>query len=794
MINFGLGTWSAVPSASGPGMHSDEASSAIPDLEGVASPALIRTLESLSEGVRRNAGQEEKARRDADETIGFNVLIPMARMVTGQWGKPSHSSRDARDRKTEIPTVTEWATQMGGRWSLKSGGRRLPVLRANPDNSVTQGQWVNDPFWDRMRSLREMLAEAEASANRIYDDKQLQKTTPVKRGWVIALRQCRADVEWVLEQEESAVAGEARVVKRNATGDVVSVMGLNASKNIAVMPEKPSRRSRSNPDLEAVPVGERRPWGVVAAKGNMKLPFASYSTLPMASCPGAGSCATNLVRGEKKGYCYSFTAWRYPDAFARQFRNCLAEFADREFAISAGGGHGSVTLDARRPEFAIRGQRARTWHTLVRQIVTRDLSRAVGEGRPAFMRLYVDGDINSEDNVLEWMKVCAELQATRTATHPGIQVYGYSKVWDAFLQADARQISWGSAVNWELSGLRGGGMHWPNNYTLNMSADSVWNDENTQSTSAMRQVTLAMAQLPIARGYFKSIPLSEAIPALAEQVKDGKVVDIKVPAASEVPFPFNEARIKAIVLMNVTMTPVEGDTHDSIKRRYEKLAADHNLLDFVPKTVSPYEKPKDGEAKGAKKFMPLDKWSNLLRDKLYRGWFSYLFVNGITGKSVAPDVDYGGFAQTVLQEMALDAKALKDTKVPTPNEFLSKTLAKKMDAAVKKAIKDRASVGKVTEKEIAQIKRRVSRDPRNQMDKFVVDFAKSDRFQGKAIAVALHEVLWSTGLGGSCPLVCGNCYDTPSVPQIGTPEYLNARHRCASRTGFKDRTIHIGRH
>ena len=775
-------------------MHSDEASSAIPDLEGQVSPSLLKTLESLSEGARRNAGQESKARKDADETIGFHVTIPLACMVTGQWGKPGHSSQDSNVRKSEIPTVKEWANEMRGRWQVQTVKRRLPLVRENPGDSVMRGQWINESFWDRMRTLREMLLSAEASANSIYDNKQKQKSTPVKRGWVIALQQCRADVEWVLEQEGAAEAGEARVVQRNAAGDVVTVMGLNASKNIAPMPEAPSRRSRSNPDIEAVPKSQRRPWGVVAAKGNMKLPFASYSTLPMASCPGAGTCATNLVNGEKKGYCYSFTAWRYPDAFARQFRNCLAEFTDREFAISAGGGHGSVTLDARRPEFAIRGQRARTWHTLVRQIVTRDLSRAVSEGRPAFMRLYVDGDINSEDNVLEWMKVCAELQATRTATHPGIQVYGYSKVWDAFLQADARQMSWGSAVKWELSGLRGGGMHWPENYTLNMSADSVWNDENTQSTSAMRQVTLAMAQLPIARGYFKSIPLSEAIPALAEQVKDGKVVDIKTPPASEVPFPFNESRIKAIVLMNVTMTPVAGDTHESIKQRYEKLAADHNLNDFVPKTVSPYEKPKDDEAGSKKKLMPLDKWSNLLRDKLYRAWFSYLFVNGITGKSVVPGVDYGGFAQTVLQEMALDAKALKDTKVPTPNEFLSGARAKKMDAAVKKAIKDRKTAGEVTERELAQIKRRVARDPRNRMDQFVLDFAKSERFQGKAIAVALHEVLWSTGLGGSCPLVCGNCYDTPSVPQIGTAEYLNARHRCASRTGFKDRTIHIGRH
>lgn len=56
----------------------------------------------------------------------------------------------------------------------------------------------------------------------------------------------------------------------------------------------------------------RTPFKVFKLKGNTKLPFATFSTLPIVTCPGAGECAD---------WCYSFTAWRYPAAFARQLQN-----------------------------------------------------------------------------------------------------------------------------------------------------------------------------------------------------------------------------------------------------------------------------------------------------------------------------------------------------------------------------------------------------------------------------------------------------------------------------------------
>lgn len=61
----------------------------------------------------------------------------------------------------------------------------------------------------------------------------------------------------------------------------------------------------------------------------------------------------------------------------------------------------------------------------------------------------------------------------------------------------------------------------------------------------------------------------------------------------------------------------------------------------------------------------------------------------------------------------------------------------------------------------------------------------------KLLAQNLHEVLWAYGLGGACPLVCGNCSDVfePTAENPGV-------HRCAAKPGslFWKKSIHIGLH
>ena len=56
------------------------------------------------------------------------------------------------------------------------------------------------------------------------------------------------------------------------------------------------------------------PFSIWQEKGNIKLSFAAFSTLPQVTCPGAGACLD---------FCYSFKSWRYPAPYFRQLVNTL---------------------------------------------------------------------------------------------------------------------------------------------------------------------------------------------------------------------------------------------------------------------------------------------------------------------------------------------------------------------------------------------------------------------------------------------------------------------------------------
>jgi hypothetical protein len=113
---------------------------------------------------------------------------------------------------------------------------------------------------------------------------------------------------------------------------------------------------------------------VFAMGGNSKLPFVAFSTLPGVTCPGAGDCLQ---------FCYSYRAWRYPAAFARQAQNAFLLRFHRETVAG--------------------------------------LFRSIAETRPEGFdfRLYVDGDFSSAQDVAFWMNV---LHA-----NPSARAYGYSK-------------------------------------------------------------------------------------------------------------------------------------------------------------------------------------------------------------------------------------------------------------------------------------------------------------------------------------------------------------------------------
>jgi len=123
----------------------------------------------------------------------------------------------------------------------------------------------------------------------------------------------------------------------------------------------------------------KAPFSVIAEKGNKKLPFFAFSSLPQFDCPGAGDCLK---------FCYSFKAWRYPCAFFRQLQNSL----------------------------------------LLRSKAGRALIKKEWMKIPPnkTVRLYVDGDFANLEILKFWMDLCK--------WRGDLKVYGYSKSWALFLE------------------------------------------------------------------------------------------------------------------------------------------------------------------------------------------------------------------------------------------------------------------------------------------------------------------------------------------------------------------------
>jgi hypothetical protein len=195
---------------------------------------------------------------------------------------------------------------------------------------------------------------------------------------------------------------------------------------------------------------ESSPFSVFAKGGNIKLPFAAFSSLPIIDCAGYGAC------GE---WCYSLTAWRYANAWARQAANSmlLRHESGRTFIAR---------------EFAKIGTR---WSSKRKPISERKAGGILklSENKPKItLRLYVDGDFHSKESLKWWM----ELIATRGE----VSVYGYSKSWVEFLA------------------LHLDGYAWPENYTLNLSGGS--RHEGTHMLALMER-------LPVTRGEFIAVPI-----------------------------------------------------------------------------------------------------------------------------------------------------------------------------------------------------------------------------------------------------------------------------------------------
>jgi len=136
-------------------------------------------------------------------------------------------------------------------------------------------------------------------------------------------------------------------------------------------------------------------WSVMMKKGNSKQQFLSFSSLPEVSCPGAGACLK---------FCYSFRAWRYPDAFFRQLQNYVL----------------MQTAEGRAK-------------------ILEDLDKYKSD-KPVDFRLYVDGDFANVSEVTFWMEALKD--------RPWLKAYGYSKSWEELL---AYKGEWPSNYKLNLS-------------------------------------------------------------------------------------------------------------------------------------------------------------------------------------------------------------------------------------------------------------------------------------------------------------------------------------------------------
>ena len=127
--------------------------------------------------------------------------------------------------------------------------------------------------------------------------------------------------------------------------------------------------------------------------GNGKLPFHTFSTLALSTCPFKGACAD---------YCYSLNGWRNPSAFFRQaFNTYVLRFYPHIIAESFKLLPKSCTL-----------------------------------------RLYVDGDFDSIHTLQFWMDLLKD--------RPDVRAYGYSKSLPFFDQL-GQSYDWPSSYQLNIS-------------------------------------------------------------------------------------------------------------------------------------------------------------------------------------------------------------------------------------------------------------------------------------------------------------------------------------------------------
>jgi len=758
------------PLAEGPGIHADESDSALPDIEDKLPAAVAKDLERQSDtswGARQNPGK--KAAKKEVPVATQQSISEAAMLITGMWGP----EQAAEHRRKGF----------------------LPIVRENPV-MMKFGQRP-DTFFDRMRSCRDKIVVLLESASKTYDQRGAKN-----RPWQTTFDDCLAAVEFVLSQEnlsERSILGttsRTEALRGSGKGEITNVLGVAR-------------------------------WGVVAVKGNDKLPFAAYSEFPLATCIGAGACWK---------YCYSFKALRYPAAFRRLFLNTLANYADREFSILKASGGRIVPPGEyeRRVQLSMQGSQEpgyRIWQGIVKSIVLNS-TKEDRKKSPIFLRLFVDGDINYEDNIVEWMYICHEMDrdgqdvAGTGLNH--VEVYGYSKCWQQFVNVDSFLRNESQAKFHKNGG-------WPKNYTVNMSDASVYAAEE------FADIRTAMIGLPVSRGFFQVVDLKKYIKELSEACSryggctSPNVAKMIAGTTETAGFPISEKRVNTLIAVNeiqnaadvVSLFPGLAEDVLAMKGSGPKLAnrlREIAMRYYIHKLINDEEW---GLSKKIREELIADQkqgGSDMDAETLSSAVDSQdAFLRELVGKQmasldrfVAKEQKYGKQVTAVDREVESLASEI-ETRIKNILEArdegkdVTKRVAKEQPffAAyvggndIRPLVRSKFQAGLVkAEREIK--KGRTERSEKlalhaagekEKLSEMILSefFAEKSQVK-KAVALVLHETYWALNLGGSCPLVCGNCSDNPADPASGA-------HRCASRLGrdhstglFWAKTIHIGLH
>jgi hypothetical protein len=333
------------------------------------------------------------------------------------------------------------------------------------------------------------MADASRTAATTQDLRKLQRALGAVAVEVRRVFNAMTEAEWV-EREELRIKkhiANARSKRKQPDPEKMKVRSYENARN-SYRDSAYWTEVRKLINWLSDPVRKTPPFEVFT-EGSSKLPFFQWSTVPGATCPGAGKCwdeSPSEVEVDSQGrafrkqqsmpsgaYCYSLSGWRHVVPFLRQLQNTvLTRMSDKSHILRA---MNKISEDGKKN----REERV--------------------------VRLFVDGDFDSLSTLEFWMHICDRF--------PDLQFYGYSKSWDLFIEYDRKH----------------GGV-WPSNYALNLSNGTMWEKLDEKIPGIYARKIDEMMKISCVRGRFIAIKkVKSKMPAYTEKMAKAEIDPRNVP-------------------------------------------------------------------------------------------------------------------------------------------------------------------------------------------------------------------------------------------------------------------------